>query len=143
METKSTNRLKSAALVGKAVDAFYAELRRAPQEGKKLAFCDGYPLPFPILRAMDIAYMYGYAYSAMVAARHVEKRLQDIAEERGYLREVCSYTRNAMGCALFPREEAATANPLWLMPPPDLVVVADPCCSMLVNWGDDERRRFQ
>ena len=144
METKSTNRLKSAALVGKAVDAFYAELRRAPQEGKKVAFCDGYPLPFPILRAMDIAYMYGDAYSAMVAARHVEKRLQDIAEERGYLREVCSYTRNAMGCSLFPQEEAtAETNPLWSMPRADFVVVADPGCSMLVNWGDDERRRFQ
>lgn len=143
MEAKKTNRLRSAALVGRAVDAFYAELRRAPEEGKKVAFCDGFPLPFPILRAMDIAYFYGDAYSAMVAARHVEKRLQDIAEERGYLREVCSYTRSAMGCSLFPQEEAATANPLWLMPHPDFVVVSDPGCSMLVNWGDDERRRFQ
>jgi benzoyl-CoA reductase subunit B len=140
---KRTNRLKSTAFVGRAVDAFYAELREAPAAGKRVAFCDGFPLPFPILRTMDITYFYGDAYSAMVAARHIEKPLQQVAEEHGYLREVCSYTRNAMGCSLFPREKATAGHPLWQMPRPDFVVVSDPGCSMLINWGDDERRRFR
>lgn len=144
MEQKRTaNRLQSVGLVGKAIDAFYADLREAPSEGKGVAFCDGFPLPFPILRAMDIPYVFGDAYSAMVAARHKEGRLQEIAEERGYIREVCSYTRNAMGSTLFPEEEKGQAHPLWLLPKADCIIATDPGCSMLVNWGDDERRRFK
>jgi len=141
MEARA-NRLKSVALVGRAVDNFYAELREAPAKGQMVAWCDGFPLPFPILRAMDMYYFYGDAYAALVAARHQEKRLQQIAEERGYIVEICSYTRNTMGCALFPEAEKEQAYPLWLNPKPDFIVSTDPGCSMLVNWADDERRRF-
>ncbi len=143
MQTKRTNRLKSIKLVGDAVNQFYAELPRAPAEGKMVAWCDGFPLPFPLLRAMDIAYFFGDAYSATVAARHLEKPLQQVAEDRGYSREICSYTRNTMGCALFPDEQKPAGEPMYDMPKPDFIVVNDPGCSMLVNWGDDERRRFK
>lgn len=143
MQAKRTNRLDSVTMVGRAMDAFFADLREAPAEGKQVAYCDGFPLPFPILRAMDIAYLFGDAYSAMIAARHKEKPLQEIAEDRGYIREVCSYTRNAMGSCLFPEEGREQAYPLWVMPKPDFIIATDPGCSMLVNWGDDERRRFK
>lgn len=142
MAIKRTNRLRSASLVSKAVDTFYDDLREAPKKGKLVAWCDGFPLPFPILRAMDIAYLFGDAYSASVAGRHLEKDLQKVAEDRGYIVEICSYTRNTMGCALFPEEERANAHPMYQMPKPDFILVTDPGCSMLVNWGDDERRRF-
>jgi benzoyl-CoA reductase subunit B len=91
---------------------------------------------------MDVPYLFGDAYSAMVAARHKEKKLQQVAEDRGFNVEICSYTRNAMGCALFPEEELAQADPIWQMPRPSFVLVTDPGCSMLVNWGDAERRNF-
>jgi benzoyl-CoA reductase/2-hydroxyglutaryl-CoA dehydratase subunit BcrC/BadD/HgdB len=139
---KRTNRMRSVGRVGKAVDDFYADLREAGKRGEPVAFCDGFPLPFPILRAMDVSYLFGDAYSAMVAARHKEKKLQQVAEDRGFNVEICSYTRNAMGCALFPEEELPQADPIWQMPTPDFVVVTDPGCSMLVNWGDAERRNF-
>jgi benzoyl-CoA reductase subunit B len=142
MEKKRTNRLKSLNLVGQAVNNFYEELRQAPSKGRMVAWCDGFPLPFPILRAMDIDYLFGDAYAATTAARHLEKELQEVAEDHGYLREICSYTRNTMGCALFPEERKDRAHPMHLMPKPDFIVVNDPGCSMLVNWGDDERRLF-
>jgi benzoyl-CoA reductase subunit B len=134
--------MDSVALVGRAVDAFYADLRDAGERKETVAFCDGFPLPFPLLRAMDVAYFYGDAYSALVAARHKEKKLQEVAEDRGFIVEVCSYTRNAMGCALLPEEERAGGHPLWQIPNPSFIIVTDPGCSMLVNWGDAERRQF-
>lgn len=142
MQQRRTNRMDSVALVGRAVDAFYADLREAGERGDPVAFCDGFPLPFPLLRAMDVSYFFGDAYSAMVAARHKEKKLQQVAEDRGFMVEVCSYTRNAMGCAMYPEEELAQAHPLWQIPKPSFVIVTDPGCSMLVNWGDAERRHF-
>lgn len=141
-QQKRTNRMKSVGLVGRAVDDFYAELRDAGERGDPVVFCDGFPLPFPLLRAMDVSYFYGDAFSAMVAARHREKKLQQVAEDRGYNTEICSYTRNAMGCALLPEEDRAQAHPLLQIPHPACVVVTDPGCSMLVNWGDAERRTF-
>ncbi|MDP6783300.1 MAG: 2-hydroxyacyl-CoA dehydratase family protein, partial [Dehalococcoidia bacterium] len=142
MQQKRTNRMDSVALVGRAVDGFYADLRDAGERKDAVAFCDGFPLPFPLLRAMDVPYFYGDAYSALVAARHKEKPLQQVAEDRGFIVEVCSYTRNAMGCALYPEEERAQGHPLWQIPHPSFVLVTDPGCSMLVNWGDAERRQF-
>ncbi len=141
-QQKRTNRMKSAGIVSKAVDDFYADLREAGKRGDPVAYCDGFPLPFPLLRSMDVSYFFGDAYSAMVAARHKEKKLLQVAEDRGYIVEICSYTRNAMGCALFPEEERAEADPIWQMPHPSFVVVTDPGCSMLVNWGDAARRTY-
>lgn len=142
MQQRRANRMNSVALVGRAVDAFFADLRDAGERGQPVAFCDGFPLPFPLLRAMDVPYFFGDAYSALVAARHKEKKLQQVAEDRGFSVEVCSYTRNAMGCAMLPEEDKAQAHPLWLIPSPACVIVTDPGCSMLVNWGDAERRHY-
>jgi benzoyl-CoA reductase subunit B len=145
MKTESTggktNRLRSATILSKIVDNFYDELREAPKKGKLVSFCDGFPLPFPILVAMDIAYLFGDAYSATVAARHQEKDLQQVAEDHGYNVEICSYTRNAMGCLLYPEEKRAAASAMYQMPKPDMILCTDPGCSMLINWADDTRRR--
>ena len=143
MATKGANRLRSVTHLGQYIDQFYEDLRNAPQNGKAVAWCDGFPLPFPILRAMDISYLYGDAYAASTSARHQEKRLQQIADDAGYLIDVCSYTRTTMGCAVMSDEERATAHPQHQMPKPDMIIVADPGCSMLVNWADSERRHFK
>src|SRR3990170_7831792 len=90
-----TNRMRSGTILGKMVDNFYDELGEAAMQGKMVAFCDGFPLPFPILVAMDIPYLYGDAFAATVSARHQEKPIQQVAEDRGYSVEICAYTRNA------------------------------------------------
>ena len=139
--TKRTNRLRSIALIGKAVDKYYEDLRLAPERGQLVAWCDGIPLAFPILRAMDIAYFFGPAYSATISARHLSKDVLRTAEMAGYLPEICSYTRHAMGCALYPPDP--NANPFYRMPKPDFILTVDPGCSMTLNWADAERRLFK
>lgn len=142
MQAKKIKRLSSVAGVGAVVDNFYEQLRQAPQEGKKVAWCGGYPTPFPLLRAMDIAYLFEDVYAATAAARHMEKKLQDISAAKGYLPEVCSYARTTLGCAHFPEEEKPGANPYYLMPKPDFLICVDPGCSMLPWWTDAGRRLF-
>jgi benzoyl-CoA reductase subunit B len=92
---------------------------------------------------MDIAYLFEDVYAATAAARHVEKKLQKVSEEKGYLPEVCSYARTTLGAAYFPEAEKPGADPYYLMPPPDFLVCVDPGCSMLPWWSDAGRRHFQ
>ncbi|MFQ5875781.1 MAG: 2-hydroxyacyl-CoA dehydratase, partial [Dehalococcoidia bacterium] len=140
--SKNVRRLDSIATVGKIADAFYEDLRQAPQQGRPVAWCGGFPTTFPILRAMDIAYLFEDVYAATAAARHKETRLQQISADEGYLPEVCSYARTTLGVAYFPEEEKASADPYYLMPRPDLFTFVDVGCSMLGNWSDAGRRHF-
>lgn len=145
MEAKKTgaNRLKEApAILKMQIDRFYDNLRNLRLQGKKAAWCDGFPLPFPLLVAMDIPYVFGDAFAATAAARHREKGIQNVAEKAGYNVEVCSYTRSAMGCARYPEADKDSADTMYQLPGAEFLIIADVGCSMLVNWGDDERRHF-
>jgi len=141
-EAKKIKRLASIARVGSVVDNFYEELRQAPKKGKKVAWCGGWPTPFPLLRAMDVAYLFEDVYAATAAARHMEKKLQGISADKGYMAEVCSYARTTLGEAFFPEEEKPMADPYYLMPNPDFLLCVDIGCSMLPWWTDAERRVF-
>ena len=135
-------RLASMERIGGVVDQFYEDLRQAPSRGQKVAWCGGFPTTFPILRAHDVAYLFEDVYAATAAARHKEKKLQEITAKEGYLPEMCSYARTTLGVAYFPEAEKATADPYYLMPSPDFLIFVDVGCSMLANWSDAGRRHF-
>lgn len=142
MEAREVKRLDSIARVGKAADAFYEDLHQAPQEGKKVCWSGGYPTVFPLYRAMDIAYLFEDVYAATAAARHKERKLQEVSADVGYLPEICSYARTTLGMAYFPEAEKAGADPYYLVPKPDFLIYVDIGCSMLTNWSDAGRRHF-
>jgi benzoyl-CoA reductase/2-hydroxyglutaryl-CoA dehydratase subunit BcrC/BadD/HgdB len=141
MEEGKVNRLKSMPSVGAAVNKFYENYREAAKQGKTTCRIIGYPLPHVILRTHDINYMYLPSYAATTSARHVSGKLLDVAEEAGYLREICSYTRCNIGAALVSAEMAAE-DPMYAMPKPDFILVTESSCSMTTNWGDAERRIY-
>ena len=62
---------QSVKQVGALANAFYDDLRLAPSQGRKVAWAGGYPSTFPLLRAMDVAYLFEDVYAATAAARHV------------------------------------------------------------------------
>jgi benzoyl-CoA reductase subunit B len=125
-------------------DAYYAELKRAQQEGRIVAWGVGAPGFVPLLRAMDISFLHGEAYSAMVSARKVEGELKEAAAATGYLPEICSYARINLGCAVLAERgiPAGMKRPDLVMPPPRFIVSTSPGCSTETNWVDDLARRF-
>lgn len=136
------NRLKSLSSLGKEVNEFYMKYKRAGEEKKTICRIMGYPLPHVILRAHDVYYMFLPSYAATSAARRVVGRLHQVAEEKGLLREVCSYVRANVGCAFSAEAGIAGADPMYSMPKPDFIVVTESSCSMTINWGDAERRIY-
>lgn len=144
VEAKEVKRLQSIARVGQVTDAFYEDLRQAGKQGKKICWVGGYPTIFPILRAMDIPYLFEDVYAATAAARHKEKKLQEVSANVGYLQDICSYARTTLGMAYYPEAEKQKpdADPYYLMPKPDYLVYMDVGCSMITNWSDAGRRHF-
>jgi len=141
-EPMKVRRLKSVERIGRVADDYYENLRRAPEEGRKVVWAGGFPTSFPFFRAMDIAYLFEDVYAATAAARHKEGKLQQITANKGYLPEMCSYARTTLGLAYFPEAEKEAADPYYLMPSPDFFVFVDIGCSMLPNWSDAGRRHF-
>lgn len=142
-EKPKRNNLKSISRVGQIADAFYEDLRRAPEEGRAVTWVGGFATPFPFLRAMDIAYLFEDVYAATAAARHMESKLQLVTANKGYLPTMCSYGRTTLGLAYLTEEEKANSDPYYNVPPPDFLIYIDPGCSMMPNWSDVGRRHFQ
>src|SRR6516165_12339129 len=91
-EEKKANKLQSTRIAGKLVNDYWEMVWRAKDEGKLVCWYEGSAIN-PFLEAADICWVHGEAYSAMLAARHQEGTAQRVAEERGYMRELCSYAR--------------------------------------------------
>ena len=93
------NKLKATRIAGKLVNEYWDMVWRAKAEGKLICWYEGSAIN-PFLQAADICWVHGEAYSAMLAARHQEGPAQQAAEDRGYMKELCSYARTHLGCVI-------------------------------------------
>jgi benzoyl-CoA reductase subunit B len=136
-EAKRANRLKSGKLVNKLVNEYWEDLINAKKTGKKVVYTTGLPIG-PFMAAQDMAWIHGEGYGARVAARHEEKEPQTFAENRGFNRELCSYARTQMGCAMFAElgvPEDLNPGPIATeIPAPDAIVTCYPGCSTGPQW---------
>lgn len=148
-EDKKANKLQSTRIAGKLVNDYWEMVWRAKEEGKLVCWYEGSAIN-PFLEAADICWVHGEAYSAMLAARHQEGTAQRMAEERGYMRELCSYARTHLGCAVSNqrlRGDNAGATPdeddlTWKLPPPDMIISAYAYCSTGQQWDEMTSRVF-
>ncbi len=136
------NPLRSAAMGSRAVDRFYEDVRKDAREGKPVAWLLGSLILSPMITSMDIPWVFGDALAAHLAARRIQRKPMEVAEDLGYLLETCSYTRVHMGCALLSDEDRATGPQDWDIPKPDFVIISDQGCTEWYEWGDDVSKRF-
>ena len=146
------NKLKSTRIAGKMVNEYWEMVWRAKEEGKLICWYEGSAIN-PFLEAADICWVHGEAYSAMLAARHQEGPAQAAAEARGYMKELCSYARTHLGCAVSNqrnRNDADTGvsnapddNDLASkLPAPDMIISAYAYCSTGQQWDEMTSRLF-
>jgi benzoyl-CoA reductase subunit B len=139
-------------MAGKLVNKYWESVWRAKEEGKLVCWYEGSAIN-PFLEAADICWVHGEAYSAMLAARHQEGPAQQAAEDRGYMKELCSYARTHLGCAVsnqrnrndadngftdIPEDEDIAAK----LPPPDMIISAYAYCSTGQQWDEMTSRLF-
>jgi benzoyl-CoA reductase/2-hydroxyglutaryl-CoA dehydratase subunit BcrC/BadD/HgdB len=85
--------------------------------------------PVEILIAMGVATVYPENYGALVGAQRAAVPLAQLAEERGFSPDVCSYARCHIGSLLDPR-----SAPQGGLPKPDLLVACNNICGTVIKW---------
>ena len=144
-ESKRANRVKSGKMVNKLVKEYWEDLINAKKAGKLVVYTTGLPIG-PFMAAQDMAWIHGEGYGARVAAWHVEKEPQLFAEQRGYNREICSYSRTQLGCCMFAERGVPsdmTVGPIVSeIPKPDAIVTCYPGCSTGPQWDWAIERLF-
>lgn len=151
-DVRKANKLNSTKLGGKLVNDYWEMVFRAREDGKLVCWYEGSAIN-PFLQAADICWVHGEAYSALLAARHQEGPAQRAAEERGYQRELCSYARTHLGCAVTNQRDpmppdapfAGMVDDKYLahrLPPPDMIISAYAYCSTGQQWDEMTSRVF-
>ncbi|MDA8281181.1 MAG: 2-hydroxyacyl-CoA dehydratase family protein [Actinomycetota bacterium] len=97
-EDKS-NRLAITGRGGTMVRDYWDDLFTAPERGAQVVWYNGHAVN-PIFQAAGLAWCHGEAFSARLAAQHLEASAQLAGEEYGYVNELCSYSRTHLGCAV-------------------------------------------
>jgi benzoyl-CoA reductase subunit B len=147
------NRLSTAALNNRLVNDYWTGVFNAKREGRLICWYEGVAIN-PLMQAADISWVHGEAWAALLAARKNEVKPQAAAENRGYLKELCSYARTHIGCGVMAqrREEQDTGSSFAAaladgalaerVPAPDMFISAYPYCSTGQQWDEMLFRLF-
>ena len=147
-----SNRLKITKAGGQMVTDYWNDVFTAREQGKKVVWYNGSAVN-PIFQAAGLAWCHGEAFSARLAAQHLEKPAQLAGEEYGYVNELCSYARTHLGCAVLTQQarEADNSGVVGLvdqqelasrLPIPDFFVNAYAGCSTGQQWDEISYRVF-
>src|SRR4051794_20693222 len=104
-----SNRLKSTRLAGQMVKEYWDGLFTARERGAHVVWYNGAALN-PIFQAAGLEWCHGEAFSARLAAMHLEGPAQLAAEEYGYIGELCSYSRTHLGCAVLTNQSQSQSE---------------------------------
>jgi benzoyl-CoA reductase/2-hydroxyglutaryl-CoA dehydratase subunit BcrC/BadD/HgdB len=85
--------------------------------------------PLEILIAMGVATVYPENYGALLGAQRAAVPLAQVAEERGFSPDLCSYARCHVGSVLDPGNA-----PQGGLPKPDLLVACSNICGTVIKW---------
>ena len=152
--TDKLNRLAINKAGGKMVSDYWEDVFLARERGQKVVWYNGSALN-PIFQAAGMAWCHGEAFSARLAAQHLEGPAQLAGAEYGYVGELCSYARTHLGCAVLSQKRTAGSGNgpgmvglpeqeelAGRLPTPDVFVNAYAGCSTGQQWDDISFRVF-
>ncbi len=119
------------------VKSFYEMAHKAREEGKLVAWVAS-TFPVEILLAMDIIPVWPENYASLCAARRVSVPLCELAERKGFSKDICSYARCVLG-SLFDEENLPEGG----IPRPDVLVASTCACDTHLKWFQVASRFFK
>jgi benzoyl-CoA reductase/2-hydroxyglutaryl-CoA dehydratase subunit BcrC/BadD/HgdB len=128
--------IKSTAAYRRLMKAYYFMVKNPAWFGKKVAWiASGGPVE--PLYAMGVLPFYPENYGAMCGAFRMSVPLCEVAEHKGYSRDLCSYALTDIGSSLTGK------GPLGVLPKPDFLVCANNICGTVIKWYELQARAFQ
>lgn len=132
---KEKRKIKSVSRMKEIMTNYYIEAKTAEQTGKKVAWItSGGPVEFLI--AMDVIPVYPENHGAMIGASKMGIGLCEKAEEMGYSRDLCSYARSDIACAV------TNGGPIGGLPKPDFLVCCNNICGTVLKWYEVQARQY-
>ncbi len=119
------------------VKPFYEVAHKAREEGKLVAWVAS-TFPVEIILAMDIIPVWPESYASLCAARRVSVPLCELAERKGFSKDLCSYPRCVLG-SLFDGENLPEGG----IPRPDILVASTCACDTHLKWFQVASRIFK
>ena len=115
------------------------EAREAKKNGKLVCWSASVAPP-EMCVAMDIAMVYPETHAAGIGARKGSMDMLEVASQKGYSVDICSYARINMGYMELLKEKALTGktpeklanSPAADVPLPDLIITCNNICNTLL-----------
>jgi benzoyl-CoA reductase/2-hydroxyglutaryl-CoA dehydratase subunit BcrC/BadD/HgdB len=120
------------------VKRFYEDAHKAKIEGKPVAWVAS-TFPVEMLLAADVFPVWPENYASLCAARQLSVKLCEIAESKGFSKDLCSYARCVIG-SLFAKEDDLPEGGL---PQPDFLVASTGACDTHFKWFEFVSRHFK
>jgi len=132
---KEKRRLRATQKMKELMTRYYIGAKVAEGSDKKIAWItSGGPVEFLI--AMDIIPIYPENHGAMLGASHMSVEVCEVAEARGYSRDLCSYARGDIGSAITKK------SPIGGLPRPDFLLACNNICGTVLKWYQALSRLF-
>ncbi len=128
-------RLESTKRLHKLMRWYYTYAKLMPRVGKKIAWITSGG-PVEPLYAAGIIPIYPENHGAMCGATRMGPKLAEQAEALGFSRDVCSYARCDIACAV------EGGGPIGGLPRPDLLVCCNNICGTVTKWYQVLARHF-
>ncbi len=111
------------------VKPYFEGGHKASKEGKPVAWVFS-TFPVEIAQAFDVYPIWPEQYACIQGAFKVSVKCCEVAERKGFSKDLCSYARNTIGSLLRPEEA-----PLGGMPRPSLILAASTSCDTHLKWS--------
>jgi benzoyl-CoA reductase/2-hydroxyglutaryl-CoA dehydratase subunit BcrC/BadD/HgdB len=120
------------------------EARQAKKEGRLVCWSASVAPP-EFCVAMDIAMVYPETHAAGIGARKGALDLLEVAEQKGYSNDTCSYARVNLGYMELLKQQVLTGvadeklknSPASEIPLPDLIITCNNICNTLLKWYEN------
>lgn len=133
---KEQRKIKSVALMKKIMKQYYFRAKTAKWRRKKVAWItSGGPVE-PLI-AMDVIPVYPENHGAMIGATKMGVDLCEKSEGMGYSRDLCSYARSDIACAI------AQGGPIGGLPKPDFLICCNNICGTVLKWYEIQARCYK
>ncbi len=119
------------------IKTFYERAHRAKEEGKLVVWTAS-TFPVEILLAMDMIPVWPENYASICAARRASVPMCELAERKGFSKDLCSYARCVIG-SLFNGKSAPETG----IPKPDILVASTSACDTHLKWFQIASRIFK
>ncbi len=127
--------LEATRKLKELMTAHYCEGRHAQGAVPVAWVTSGFPVE--VLRPLGFFALYPENHAAICGAQRLVAGLSDAAEAEGFSRDLCSYARTDLGCALTGR------TPVGRLPRPDLLCACTNICQTVLYWYRSLAERFR